>query len=156
MNKENDPNETSSTSRDDTEDVRRNFNPMVSWILLCGAIAVSYGLLWLGGYPLLTTFMVIILVWHGFNSMTVLDTLKGNFQRKATYFNVIHAGFWFAFLAINSYWISQFAGPLLIPQLPNLTELSPLWILMSVFGTLNLREMYEPGNPEKVRYSDYI
>ncbi|TXT55727.1 MAG: hypothetical protein BAJATHORv1_30107 [Candidatus Thorarchaeota archaeon] len=158
MTEERESTESNPSSEDEKpQDVRKDFNPMVTWILLCGALAVSYGLLWLGGYPLLTMFMVFLLVWHGYNTKDILENLNSSFPRKATYFNAIHAIFWFGFLAINAYWFSQYSLPLLIPQLPTMTELSPLWILMSVFGTLNVREMYEPNNEsEKIRYTDFI
>jgi hypothetical protein len=127
------------------DDVRRPFNPMKTYIEMAMGIFVTYAILFLVGIELVIMLMLFLVVFIYRETLYVRNNYTYGFVRKVAYFNAFHSTAWFLLLAINGYFILQTGGPIFLPEIPNLTELSPLFVLMAVFGSRNLIQMYKPS-----------
>jgi hypothetical protein len=134
-----------STPVNDRVDVRRDFNPMITWVYMCAALGLIYGAGAIGGSPFLIITTLFFVVWIVREAVFILKGLKGGLPRKATYFNVFHAMSWFVVLVVNLFTIEQLGFQLILPQIENLTLLSPLFVCTGVFGITNIRLMYLPN-----------
>ncbi len=134
--------------RDDDPDsstpVRRRFNPMITYIQMILLLVAGYGVLGAFGYSALVAVMLVAVILHFRNTFEVLATLPYNFTRWVAYFNVVHVTVFFTILIINSYGIVHLGGPVILPEVPTLTLLCPLFIAAGLFGTVNVMKMYEP------------
>jgi hypothetical protein len=141
------PEDSSSEEIEETpkESDRRHFNPMKTYIEMAMGIFVTYTILFLVGIELVIMFMLFLVVFIYRETLYVRNNYTYGFVRKVAYFNALHSTVWFLFLAINGYFILQTGSPIFFPQIPNLTELSPLFVLMAVFGSRNLVQMYAPS-----------
>ena len=128
-----------------TEDVRRPFNPMKTYIEMAIGIFVTYAILFLVGIVLVIMFMLFLVVFIYRETIYVRNNYTYGFARKVAYFNAFQSTAWFLLLAINGYFILQTGSPIFLPEIPTLTELSPLFVLMAVFGSRNLIQMYAPS-----------
>jgi hypothetical protein len=123
---------------------RRNFNPMKTYFEMAIGIFGAYILLYALGMEFLIMFMLFVLVYIFRETKFILDNYDYGFARKAAVFNAFHSTAWFVVLAINGYTILQFGAPLILPEIDVLTTLSPLFILMAIFGLRNISSMYAP------------
>ncbi len=150
-NSEEDKQEGSEEQEEPEKEYGRPFNPMKTYIQIAIAIFISYSVLYILGYEFLLMIMLFFLVSILRDTIFVLQTYDHGFARKAAIFNAFHSTAWFLVLAINGYFIILGQTPLILPSIPNLTELAPLFVLMAAFGSKNLMDMYAPK--EKPRYS---
>ncbi|MGY5853219.1 MAG: hypothetical protein RTU92_06600 [Candidatus Thorarchaeota archaeon] len=135
--------ENESTTDPKSSVVRRPFNPMVSYVEMVALIGAGYGLLMVFSYAGLVAVMLFALILLYRETLYILKHMIYGFARKAAYFNAGHSTAYFIILLVNSYTIMQFGTPLILPEIEQLTFLSPLFVVMGVFGTANIRRMYE-------------
>ena len=123
--------------------VRKPFNPMLSYIEMVILIGVGYGLTGLFGFSAMIAVMLFGLVLLYRETLFVLNHYTYGFARKAAYFNAGHSSIYFVILFVNSYAITQSGIPLILPQIPGLTLICPLFIVMGLYGSANIRRMYQ-------------
>lgn len=129
----------------ESTDVRRDFNPMVTWVYMAAAIAIVYVSGFIGGWIFMIMTLMFLMVWLIREAAYLLRVLVTRFPRYAAYINVLHAGAWFVLFLINAYTTEQLGNPLLFPEVSNLTMLAPLFVCTGVFGITNIRLMYAPA-----------
>ncbi|TFG12742.1 hypothetical protein EU537_08590 [Candidatus Thorarchaeota archaeon] len=137
-----------SDPEEDKEPKRRSFNFMRSYIEIGAGIIGSYVLLYVVGYFALITLMLFIIVMIARETVYILENYDYGFVRKASVFNAIHAIGWFAVLAINAITLIEDGTPLILPQIPTLTNMAPLFILMALFGSRNISAIYVPDKKQ--------
>ena len=123
--------------------VRKPFNPMISYVEMVVLIGVGYGLTGFFGFSAMLAVMLFGLVLLYRETLFVLNHYTYGFARKAAYFNAGHSSIYFVILFINSYTITQSGVPLILPQIPGLTLICPLFIVMGLYGSANIRRMYQ-------------
>ena len=123
--------------------VRKPFNPMISYVEMVVLIGVGYGLTGFFGFSAMLAVMLFGLVLLYKETLYVLNHYTYGFARKAAYFNAGHSSIYFVILFVNSYTITQSGIPLILPQIPGLTLICPLFIVMGLYGSANIRRMYQ-------------
>ena len=123
--------------------VRKPFNPMISYVEMVVLIGVGYGLTGFFGFSAMLAVMLFGLVLLYRETLFVLNHYTYGFARKAAYFNAGHSSIYFVILFVNSYTITQSGVPLILPQIPGLTLICPLFIVMGLYGSANIRRMYQ-------------
>ena len=123
--------------------VRKPFNPMISYVEMVVLIGVGYGLTGFFGFSAMIAVMLFGLVLLYKETLYVLNHYTYGFARKAAYFNAGHSSIYFVILFVNSYTITQSGIPLILPQIPGLTLICPLFIVMGLYGSANIRRMYQ-------------
>ncbi|MFX0108518.1 MAG: hypothetical protein ACFE7R_09560 [Candidatus Hodarchaeota archaeon] len=124
---------------------RRPFNPMVTYIYVAIGIFVTYGTLYIFGYIAVIILMLALMFRILHETRYILANYTYTWVRRAAYFNALHAFAYFSILVINGFALAQGDVPLILPQIERLTWLSPLFVLLGIFGTTNIRKMYIPS-----------
>ncbi|MCK5152271.1 MAG: hypothetical protein KAQ65_10530 [Candidatus Thorarchaeota archaeon] len=127
-------------------DYKRPFNPMRTYFELAVLIFAAYGLYYVLGLEFLVIVTLAVLIYIFRETYFILDYYSYGFARKAAVFNAVHAAAWFVVFAINAYYVLQTGSPIIWPEFANLTQTSPLFVLMSAFGSRNIIRMYKPSD----------
>jgi hypothetical protein len=140
------PNEESGEEENEessTGETLRYFNPMNNYFTLIAGIVVSYVLFFIFGYPVLIITMLFFVVQIVKETVDLLGRISRGFLRKAAYLNVSLTLFYFGILAINGLAIFRGSPPPILPQIGNLTFLTPLLMMTAMYGLRNIRGMVE-------------
>ena len=136
--------EPQETTKQPTEEVVRTpFNPMSGCVGLIVLIVLGYGLSVFFGYPALVSVMLFGLVLLYRETLFILKHYSYGFARKGAYFNAGLSSLFFIILFINSYSIIQTGLPLILPEIDQFTLACPLFIVLGLHGTTNIRRMYK-------------
>ena len=138
--------------KEKNEPVKKPFNPLSTYIYVVASIFAAYTLLYLFGYIILTVFMLFFVVNLTNDTSYILSNYPYSFVRKVAYFNIANAVISFIILAVNSFTFYQYGVHVILPEFDTLTFLCPLFILMGVFGSINLKKMYASSS-EAALYS---
>ncbi len=129
--------------------VRRPFNPMATYVQMVVLIIVGYGLLSIFGYPVLIMAMLVVIIMLVRETLYVLAHLPFRFVTAAAYANMAYSAVGFVTLVVNAFAITQTGQPAILPEVPSLTLICPLFIMAALLGTVNLRKMFEPVSQER-------
>jgi hypothetical protein len=127
-------------------DYTRPFNPMRTYFELAILIFAAYGLYYILGLESLVVMTLAVLIYIFRETYFILDFYDYSFARKAAVFNAVHAAAWFVVFVINAYYVLQTGVPIIWPEFTNLTQTSPLFVLMAAFGSRNIVRMYKPSD----------
>ncbi|MFW9851261.1 MAG: hypothetical protein ACFFF4_19200 [Candidatus Thorarchaeota archaeon] len=127
-------------------DHTRPFNPMRTYFELAILIFVAYSIYYVLGLELLVVVTLAVLIYIFRETYYILDYYSYGFARKAAVFNALHAAAWFVVFAINAFYVLQTGRPLIWPEFESLTQTSPLFVLMALFGSRNIVRMYKPSD----------
>ncbi len=125
------------------------FNPMSNYFAIVAGIVISYILFFVFGYPALIIAVLFFVVQVVRETVEILDKKAGGFLRKAAYFNAGLTLVCFGILAINGYVIFRGSTPPILPEIANLTLLSPLLILTALYGSKNIKGMIDAQGDSK-------
>jgi hypothetical protein len=109
-------------------------------------IFAAYALYYLLGLEFLVIVTLAVLIYIFRETYFILDYYSYGFARKAAVFNALHAAAWFVVFVINAYYVLQTGAPIIWPEFENLTQTSPLFVLMAAFGSRNIIRMYKPSD----------
>jgi hypothetical protein len=136
-------NEEENGGGSDTGEPLSYFNPMGNYFTLVVGIVVSYVLFFIFGYPVLIITMLFFVVQIMKETMDLLERIPGGFLRKAAYLNVGLTLLYFGILAINGLAIFRGSPPPILPQIANLTFLTPILMMTAMYGLRNIKGMFE-------------
>ncbi len=153
--KENDEVEISIEDEEESNLVRVNFNPMISYVEMAFGIFIIFVTLALFGYEIFTIVSLFFVVFIYRETHYVYRTYPSGFVKKGAIFNSIHSTGWLILMVINVYTTLQFGSPLILPEIANLLDYCALFILMAFFGTRNITRMYVPSDHVRAKYMRY-